>query len=111
MAASLNNYFNNGGSLSANFANIFGLTGSALSNTLTQLDGEVATGSRLAAFQLTDQFLNLMLDPFVDGRLGSGGGISGGAMALAPDEQAGLAPDIALAYAGVLKVPAATSFA
>jgi uncharacterized protein with beta-barrel porin domain len=111
VADSLNNYFNHGGALSANFANIFGLTGSALANTLTRLDGEVATGSQLAAFQLMDQFLNLMLDPFVDGRLRSGGGISGVAMAFAPDEQAGLPPDIALAYAGVVKAPPVTSFA
>ena len=36
----------------------------------------------------------------VDGRLGSG---NGQAMGLAPDEQASLPPDIALAYASILK--------
>ena len=37
---------------------------------LSQLSGEAATGGQQAAFQLTDQFLGLMLDPFVDGRSG-----------------------------------------
>jgi outer membrane autotransporter protein len=55
--------------------------------------------------------LNLMLDPFVDGRLGSGvGSVSGGAMGFAPDEQASLPPEIALAYAGVLKAPPPAPF-
>jgi autotransporter-associated beta strand protein len=108
VANALNTYFNSGGTLPANFVNIFGLTGGSLANALTQLDGEAATGAERAAFQLTDQFLNLMLDPFLDGRLG-GGGIGGGAHAIgfAPDEQASLPPDIALAYASVLKAPPA----
>ncbi len=39
---------------------------------LDQLSGEAATGAQTAAFQLGNQFLNLMLDPFVDGRCGVG---------------------------------------
>ena len=71
-----------------------------------QSTAEVAADGEFAAFQLMDEFLNLMLDPFVDGRLGNGvGGVSGRAMAFAPDEAASLPPDIALAYAGVLKAP------
>jgi outer membrane autotransporter protein len=62
-----------------------------------------------------DEFLELMLDPFVDGRLGSGGGevggVSGKAMGFAPDEATTLPPDIALAYAGVLKAPPPAAFA
>jgi uncharacterized protein with beta-barrel porin domain len=91
----------NGGALPAGFANLFGLTGGALSNTLTQLDGEAATGAERAAFQLTNQFLTLMLDPFVDGRNGGFDG-SGGAIGFAPDEQDNLPPDVALAYASIL---------
>src|SRR5262249_55256885 len=68
VAGSLNNFFNNGGALPPNFVTIFGLTGGALGNALTALSGEAATGAQQAAFQLGNQFLGLMLDPFVDGR-------------------------------------------
>ena len=84
------------------------------SGGLMQADGEVATGAERASFQLMDEFLELMLDPFVDGRLGSGGGggVDGGkAMGFAPDEATTLPPDIALAYAGVLKAPPPAAFA
>jgi uncharacterized protein with beta-barrel porin domain len=71
----------------------------------------VATGSEVPVFQLMDEFLNLMLDPFVDGRLGSGANHGGGAaMGFAPDAQTELPPDVALAYAGVLKAPPAPPF-
>ena len=110
VAIALENYFNGGGPLQANFLPIFGLTGGAFANTLMQLDGEVATGSEVAAFQLMDEFLNLMLDPFVDGRLASGTSIGASAMSFAPDAQTVLPPDAALAYAGVLKAPPAPPF-
>ena len=64
----IDNFFNNGGALSPAFLSLFGLTGSNLTNALDQLSGEVATSAQKIGFQLTDQFLNLMLDPFVDGR-------------------------------------------
>jgi autotransporter-associated beta strand protein len=64
----IDNFFNNGGALPPAFVSLFGLTGSNLTNALDQLSGEVATGAQKVGFQLTDQFLNLMLDPFVDGR-------------------------------------------
>jgi autotransporter-associated beta strand protein len=64
----IDNFFNNGGALPPPFLSLFGLTGSTLTTALDQLSGEVATGAQKVAFQLTDQFLNLMLDPFVDGR-------------------------------------------
>ena len=76
-----------------------------------QPDGEVATGSEVPTFQLMDEFLNLMLDPFVDGRLGPGTGYGGDpALSFAPDAQTMLPPDVALAYAGVLKAPPAPPF-
>ena len=100
VAGAINNFFNNGGALPPNFANIFGLTGGALGNALTQLDGEAATGAERAVFQLTNEFLTLMLDPFVNGRANVGGG-GVGAIGFAPDEQT-LPPDIALAYASIL---------
>jgi autotransporter-associated beta strand protein len=113
VANGINNFVTNGGTLPPNFVNLFNLSGGGLANALTQLDGETATGSEIAAFQLMDQFLSLMLDPFVDGRLGSGGGyggLSGRAIGFAPDEAENLPPEIALAYAGVLKAPPMTTF-
>ncbi len=105
VANTLTNYFNTTGGIPAAF---FGLTPGGL----TMIDGEVATGAERAAFQLMDEFLNLMLDPFVDGRLGGGVGSGGGkALGFAPDQQASLPPDIALAYAGVLKAPPLAPFA
>jgi hypothetical protein len=105
VANALTNYFNSTGGIPAPF---FGLSPGGL----TQIDGEVAADRVFGAFQLMDQFLNLMLDPFVDGRLGSGGGgIGGQAMGFAPDAQTFLPPDVALAYAGVLKAPPPASFA
>ena len=48
------------------------------------------------------QFLGVMLDPFVDGRGGIGGGP---ALGLAPEREA-LPEDVALAYAKAMKAPA-----
>ena len=108
VASGLNNFYNNGGTLPANFATVFGLSGPSLANTLSQLSGEVAVDAKHGAFQMMTQFLGLMLDPFVDGRLGGG---NGQAMGFAPDEQAALPPDIALAYAAILKkAPARPTF-
>jgi autotransporter-associated beta strand protein len=105
VANALNSFFNNGGALPPNFVSVFGLTGVNLANALTLLSGEVATGSQQVGFQLTDQFLSLMLDPFVDGRSGIAG-VGGPALGFAP-EQEELPDNIALAYSKVLKaVPA-----
>jgi uncharacterized protein with beta-barrel porin domain len=104
-----NNFFNSGGALPANFVNLFGLTGSALGNALTQLAGEAPTGAERSALQLTNEFLSLMLDPFVNGRANFGGGV--GAIGFAPDEQTNLPPDVALAYASILnKAPPPPAF-
>ena len=103
---SINSKILSGTALPPGLQNLGTLSVPSYISALTQLDGEVAVDGELAAFQIMDQFLNLMLDPFVDGRLGNGvGGVSGRAMAFAPDEAASLPPDIALAYAGVLKAP------
>ena len=48
----------------------------------------------------------VMLDPFVDGR-GGAGGERRQARGFAPDQQASFPPDVALAYAAVLKAPPA----
>jgi uncharacterized protein with beta-barrel porin domain len=102
VANTLNAFFNNGGALPPGFANLFGLSGGTLGNALSQVSGEAATGAEKAAFQMTTQFLELLLDPWASDR-GGGAGASG----FAPEQQAGLPPDVALAYASVLKAPPA----
>jgi autotransporter-associated beta strand protein len=101
VANALNNFFNNGGTLPPGFVTIFGLTGANLANALTLLSGEAATGGQQVAFQLTNQFLGIMLDPFVDGR---GDVLGGSAIGFAPEHEE-LPDDIALAYSKVLKAP------
>ena len=108
VANAIDNFFNNGGALPPRFVALFGLSGSNLVNALSQLSGESATGAQRVAFQLTDQFLNVMLDPFVNGR----GSISGSGIAIgfAPDENDNLPPDVALAYASIFKAPPKPAF-
>jgi len=101
----IDNFFDNGGALPPAFVALYGLTGSNLTRALDQLSGEAATGAQKVGFQLTDQFLNLMLDPFVDGRSGVGGA-DHPALGFAPERET-MPPDIARAYASVFKAPAA----
>ena len=101
VANAVNGFFNSGGTLPPNFGPLLGLTGSALSNALTQLSGEAATGAQRGAFQLTSQFLDTMLDPFV---FGSGGIGRGQALGFAAEREA-LPQDVTLAYAKAVKAP------
>jgi uncharacterized protein with beta-barrel porin domain len=100
VAATLIDYFNTTGGIPTKF-------GTLSSDGLMAVDGEDATGAERGAFQMMDQFLGLLLDPFVDGRSGAGwlGGGSATARSFAPEQDAGLPPDIALAYTGALKAP------
>ncbi|HTV27937.1 MAG TPA: autotransporter domain-containing protein [Xanthobacteraceae bacterium] len=103
VANAVNGAFNSGAALPANFVSLFNLTGAPLANSLTQLDGEDATGAEHGAIELTNEFLSLMLDPFVYGR--GGPASAAGALGFAPDQETTLPPDVALAYAGILKAP------
>ena len=103
VAGAINGFFNNSGALPPGFASVFGLTGGNLANALSLLSGEASTGAQQGAFQLTSQFLGLMLDPFVDGR-GGIAGAGGPALGFAP-ERAALPQDVALAYAKVTRSP------
>jgi autotransporter-associated beta strand protein len=95
--------------LPTQFLSLGGLSGPSLLNAVTQLDGEANTGAERAAVQLTNQFLALMLDPFVYGR--GGVGSTSAAIGFAPDEPTNLPPDIALAYASILtKAPKPPTF-
>jgi autotransporter-associated beta strand protein len=108
VANAIDNFFNNGGTLPPTFVALFGLSGGNLVNALSQLSGESATGAQRVAFQLTDQFLNLMLDPFVNGR--SSISDSGLAIGFAPNEKDNLPPDVALAYASISEAPPKPAF-
>jgi hypothetical protein len=99
VANAINNFFNNGGTLPADFFPVFGLTGPNLPNALAQLSGEVATGTAAVSNQMMTEFLALMLDPHLDGA-------GGGAMVpFAPERTSELPPELALAYASALKAP------
>src|SRR5262249_37414760 len=101
----IDNFFNNGGTLPPAFVSLYGLSGANLTTALDQLSGEPATGAQQVGFQLGNQFLNLMLDPFVDGRSGVGG-TDHPALGFAPERET-MPPEIALAYASAFKEPRA----
>ncbi|HMG78951.1 MAG TPA: autotransporter domain-containing protein, partial [Xanthobacteraceae bacterium] len=103
VANALNNFFNAGGALPAGFLPVFNFTGANLQNALTQLSGEANVDGQAVTFQQMTQFLTLMLDPFVAGRNGIGGGA--GALGFAPEQEANFPSDIALAYNAILKAP------
>ena len=106
VATAINGFFNNGGALPPNFASLFGLTGTNLATALSQLSGEAATAAQYGVFQLGNEFFALMLDPLVYGRgpgLVAPAGV--GPMRLAAEETQ--SPEIALAYAKILKEPPA----
>ena len=114
---SINNFILNSPAnteLPPQFQSLANLSGPALLNALTQLDGEVATGAERPAFELTNSFLTLLTDPTgcggVDARAvlavnPSACGRGGSAPPFAAEEEASLPPDIALAYASVFKAP------
>ncbi|MEZ5889623.1 MAG: autotransporter outer membrane beta-barrel domain-containing protein [Xanthobacteraceae bacterium] len=75
------------------------------------MSGEAATGAQQVGIMMTNQFLNRMLDPFVDGRSGAAG-TNGPALGFAPERKP-LPDNVALAYSAALKAPVkeAASFA
>jgi outer membrane autotransporter protein len=105
VATGIDNAVANGATLPTSFNTLYGLTGSALTNALTQLSGEAATGAQTGAFELMNSFLNLMTDPSLDAGNGNSVGLASG---FAPERQA-LPADVALAYASMLKAPPARS--
>jgi uncharacterized protein with beta-barrel porin domain len=72
VANALDKAFNSGVPAPPSFAALFGLPANAVPFALTQLSGEIGTGAPTAAFQTIDQFLNLMLDPFLQTQFGNG---------------------------------------
>ncbi|KRR22997.1 hypothetical protein CQ14_01620 [Bradyrhizobium lablabi] len=70
VANTLTNFFNTTGGIPAAFASLS-------SAGLTQVSGELATGSQQATFDAMNLFLSLISDPFVAGRSGGIGGNAG----------------------------------
>jgi len=101
VAAAIDKFTASGGTLPAGFGALFNLPPAQLINGLEQLDGETSTGAQIAGFQLMNQFMSLLLDPFTEGH---NNGI--GPVPFAPvAEPHTLTPDVANAYASVLKAP------
>jgi autotransporter-associated beta strand protein len=71
VANTLGNFFNANGGIPVALASL-------TPNGLTQASGEVATGSQQATFQAMSLFINLLTDPFIDGR---GNGLAAGSAA------------------------------
>jgi uncharacterized protein with beta-barrel porin domain len=105
VANAINAFINAGGTLPPGFQNLFYLSPAQLAQALTQLSGESnAGGGQQASFQMMNEFLLLMLNPFDADRGGFGGGgfgASGGVSQFAPERERALPPEIAQAYAAV----------
>jgi autotransporter-associated beta strand protein len=68
VAAGIDKALLGGATLPDAFNALFALSGNALLNGLTQLSGEIATGTQQTTFNAMNLFMGLLLDPFVDGR-------------------------------------------
>jgi uncharacterized protein with beta-barrel porin domain len=100
----INNAILSNQTLPPQFQNLGNLSGSGLLNALSQLSGETGAGFLQGAFQSGDLFLNLMVNPFIDGRFGAGGGF-GAAMGFAAEEPPAM-PQAALAFASAMPTKA-----
>jgi uncharacterized protein with beta-barrel porin domain len=58
----------NTGTLPLAFQNLFSLPPPQLQNALSQLSGEAGTGAQQGAFEMTNEFLSLLVDPFRNNR-------------------------------------------
>jgi autotransporter-associated beta strand protein len=106
VTAAINNYFNHGGVLPPQFVPLFGLSGAVFDVRVTQLTGEASTQTVFAVFRAQTGFLFLMLDSGGPPYLAGSTGVSG----FAPEQQVSFPPDIALAYASLLKAPPRQTF-
>lgn len=89
------------------FGQLFPLQPQTLPGVFNTLSGEVAADAKLVSFEMTSQFLNLMLDSTLKGRAG---GASGGPLAFAAEADEQPASLDALAYAATPRSPAPASF-
>jgi autotransporter-associated beta strand protein len=101
VASVLDKAFNGGVPVNPSFGALFGLSAPALPGALTQLSGEIGTGAPTAAFQTIDQFLAVMLDPFLETRLGDGT-VQGRALSFAQSSVQAALPAELLGYSSIV---------
>jgi autotransporter-associated beta strand protein len=71
LVAAHDSYFYNGGAMPARFDAVLALSGSDVTDALTQLSGETPTGGQQASFNAMTQFLGTLSDPGIEGRGGA----------------------------------------
>jgi autotransporter-associated beta strand protein/T5SS/PEP-CTERM-associated repeat protein len=103
VANAINAFINSGGTLPSGFQNLYNLSPAQFAQALTQLEGQNnAGGAQQAGYQLMNEFLLLMLNPFDSDRAGFGGaGFGAGPGRFAPEQDRDLPSDVADAYAAV----------
>ena len=77
VAGAINTFIVGGGTVPSGLQNLASLSGQALNNAANQLAGQTQGSFAPVGFEAGSQFLNLMLDPNVEGR--SGFGVAAGA--------------------------------
>lgn len=77
------------------FLPLFGLSHEALLRVLDELSGEIASTGQQASMDLSTQFLNMVIDPFLDAR-GGLAGAGGPALAFAPQKPKGFHVSLAM---------------
>ena len=102
VATAIDAFTAGGGMLPAGFQNIFQSSPQQIVNAVTQLAGEEATGAQFSGFQLMNQVMALLIDPLADGH---GGGGIGPLLFAAGEPETVYSPEVANAYASVLKAP------
>jgi outer membrane autotransporter protein len=97
------------------FGKLFPQQPQNLPGIFNTLSGEVASDAKLVSFQMTNRFLDLMLESRLNGRPSGASPVAfargpDGALAFAPAPEERAVPDAAAAYAAATKAPAAPSF-
>jgi len=108
-AAAIDHATGAGGSLPPSFQNLAGVPPTELAGALNKLTGEAATGARRSAFQMTTDFIDLMLGPFVAGRAGAP--TEAPALGFAPAQPTRPFDDVSRAYAAALGKASPSDFA
>lgn len=99
VAGAIDAFTSAGGTLPGSFNALYSLTGSALTNALAQISGELgASGGVHSGVQMTNSFLSLLLNPF-SGSPGGNFGSLGNARGFAAEQD--LPPEVTQAYAAV----------
>ncbi len=77
------------------FIPLFSLSSADLQDALDHLSGEISTTGQQAGMDMSTQFLNLMIDPFIDAR-GGMAGATGPALAFTPRQTQGFHVSLAM---------------